>query len=129
MDDGCKRCLPISVNHFDDGAEGAVADDALGARAYGFDKGRFCAVPSTECPESEGLTHPQHVVAITLCLLFGIGVELSVLQFQSLLVFSIEVECLTGIEIDADAVQFAFEINTVVVLDVIGIGSIAPDGN
>ena len=117
--------LPTLVDDFDDGAQRTVRDDALGARLHRLDKGRLLAVPTTEGTKTEGLANPQHVVAIASLLLVVVGIELRFLQFQLFFELAIEVERLTGIEIDTDAVQLALEVHAVVVLDIIGIGRIA----
>ena len=67
--DGHIHPLPTTVVEFNDGAEGTVGDDALGAGAYGVDHCGLLAVPASEGAQSEGVAHPQHVVAIALCLL------------------------------------------------------------
>ena len=123
--DGEIQFLPTSIHEFDDGAQGTVGDDALGAAANGFYHRGLLSVPSTEGTESEGVTHPQHIVAITLCLLSLRGIELRLLQFQAFLELTIEIDGLALVEVDADAIEFAFEFHPVMVQDMIGIGTVA----
>ena len=117
--------LPAAVDDLDDDAQGTVANDALGARADGVDHRGLLAVPAAEGTEAEGVAHPQHVVAIALSFLFGRGVELRLLQLQALLELAVEVERLALVEVDAYAVELALEVDTVVVLQVVGVGAVA----
>ena len=123
--DGEIQFLPTSIHEFDNGAQGTVGDDALGAAANGFYHRGLLSVPSTEGTESEGVSHPQHIVAITFSLLFLRGIELRLLQFQALLELTIEIDGLALVEVDADAIEFAFEFHPVMVQDMIGIGAVA----
>ena len=117
--------LPTLINYFDDGAEGTVGDDALSAALDGrYMRGLF-AVPTSEGTETEGLTYPQHIVAIAFRLLILIGIELRLFQLQLFVELAIEVERLSFVKVDTDAVEFAFEIDTMMMLDIIGIGGIA----
>ena len=117
--------FPVLVDHLDDGAQRAIGDDALRAAGNGLDHRGLLSVPSSEGTESEGVAHPEHIVAIALGLLFLRGVELGLLQFEALLELAVEVERLALVEVDADAVVLAFEVDTVMVLDVIGVGTVA----
>ena len=107
------------------GTQGTVGDDALGATANGVYHRGLLTIPTSEGSQSEGVAYPQHIVAIAFGLLFFGGIELSILQFQAFLEFAVEVEGLTLVEIDADAVEFAFESHTVMVQDMIGVGTVA----
>ena len=53
------------------------------------------------------------------------GIELGLLQFQAFLELTIEVDGLAFVEIDADAIEFAFKFHTVMMQDMIGVGAIA----
>ena len=57
------------------------------------------------------------------------SVKLCGLQLQSFLEFAVEVECLTFIEIDADTVEFTFKIDAVMVLDIVGVGTVTADSD
>ena len=87
------------------------------------------AVPTSEGTETEGLAYPQHIVAIAFRLLILIGIELRLFQFQLFLELAIAVECLAFVEVDTDAIEFAFEVDTMMMLDVVGIGGIATGGD
>ena len=89
----------------------------------------FMAVPTSEGTETEGLAYPQHIVAIAFRLLILIGIELRLFKFQLFLELAIAVERLTFVEVDTDAIELAFEVDTMMMLDVVGIGSIATGGN
>ena len=121
--------MPAKVNDFDNGAQGTIADDALGTAANGFYKGWLMTIPTTEGTKTEGLADPQHIVAIALLFMLVGRIELCVLQLQTRLVLTIEVKGLAGIEIDADGIELALESDTMVVLDIIGIGCIAACGD
>ena len=117
--------LPTAVDNLDNGAKGTVADDALCTRPNGIDHSRLLAIPTAEGTKAEGVAHPQHIVAIALFLLLGRRVELCFLKFQPLLELAIKIQCLTLVEIDADAIQLALEFHTVMVLQVVGVGTVA----
>ena len=113
------RGLPASVNDLDDGAQRPVGDNALGAAAHRFNHRGLLAIPSSESAQTEGVAHPEHIVAIALLLLLVACIELSVFKFQSFLELSVEVERLPLVEVDAYAVQFALEVDAVVVLQIV----------
>ena len=121
--------MPPTIDEFDDGAQGTIRDDALRARLDGFYVCGLLSVPSAEGTQSEGLTHPKHVVAIALLLLLLVRIELRLFELQPFLELSVEVECLACIELNTDAVQLAFEVDTMMVLQVVSIGSIASGGD
>ena len=89
----------------------------------------FLAVPAPEGTESEGLAYPEHIVAIAFRLLILVGIELRLFQLQLFLELAIEVERLSFVEVDADAVELALEVDTMMMLDVVGIGGIATGGD
>ena len=117
--------LPTAIEHLDDGAQGAVGDDALCARANGGNHRRLLTVPTAKGTKSEGVAHPKHIVAIAFGLLFLGGIELGGLKFQPFLVLTVEVDGLSLVKIDADAVEFALEIHAMMMLDVIRVGTVA----
>ena len=121
--------LPAFVDDLDDGAQRTVGDDALGTALDGRYMCGLLAVPTSEGTETEGLSHPEHIVAIAFCLLIFVGIELRLFQFQLFLELAIEVESLPFVEVDADAIELAFEVDTMVVLDIIGVGGIATSGD
>ena len=100
-------CLPSSVEYLDDSSQWSVGDDTLGAASYWVYHRRLLTVPASEGTKSEGVAYPQHVVAITLCLLFLGGIKLCCFQFQTFLEFSVEVEGLTLVEIDAYTIELS----------------------
>ena len=67
------------------------------------------AVPSAERSEAEGIAHPKHIVAEAQSLLFVVGLELCLSEFQAFAVFAVDVYRLAMVEIDAVAHQFALE--------------------
>ena len=95
----------------------------MGTCCYRLHECRLLAIPSAEGTQTKRLTHPQHVVAIAAGLLVGIGIELRLLQLQLLVELTIEVQRLTGIKVDADAVELALEIDAMMVLDIVGVGA------
>ena len=95
------------------------------AAANGFYKRRALSVPASEGSQTKGLSHPQHVVTIALRFLFGGSIELGVFQLQPFLELTIEVEGLARIEIDTDGIQLTLETHAVMVLYIIGVGSVA----
>ena len=117
--------LPVAVDQFDDGAQRTIGDDALSEAAHGFDHRGLLSVPATEGAKSEGVTHPQHIVAIAGSLLLLGGIELGFLQFEPFLELAVDIRRLALIEVDADGVVLALEVDTVVVLDMIGVSTIA----
>ena len=121
--------LPTLVNDFDDSAQRSVRDDALRARLDRFNKSRLLAVPSAERSQSECLTNPKHIVTVAHFLLVVVGIELCFLQLQLLLELTVEIQRLAGVEVDADTVQLTLEVDTMVVLDIIGVGRIATSRN
>ena len=82
--------LPTFINDLDDGAQRTIGNDALGAAPDGRHQRGLLAVPAPEGTESEGLTYPQHIVAIAFCLLLLIGIELRFFQLQLFLEFAID---------------------------------------
>ena len=85
---------------------------------------RRIVCPTTQSSYAKCLAHPEHIVAKAGSFLLGIGVELSLLQFECLAVFAIDIHSLSLVEIDAVCHHFVFEGWTVVVEHPIGVGAV-----
>ena len=123
--------LPAFIDDLHNGAQRPIADDSLCAALHRLNHRGFqsLGVEAAQGAESESIPYPQHIVAIARCLLLVAGVELRLLQLQSLLELSIEVERLPFVEVDADAIQLALEAHAVMVQQVVAVGAVAACGD
>ena len=76
---------------------------------------RLLTVEASQSAQSEGVAHPQDVVAEASLLLFVVGIELCASEFQTLMIFAIDVDGLPVVEIDAVGHQLVLECCSVVV--------------
>ncbi len=116
--------FPIGIDDFENGAQRPTTDEAHGALVNIGEHLRVLTVPTTQGTTAKAATHPQHIVAIAGSLLHRIGIELRLLQLQTLAVFAVEVDGLAMVEIEAVGHQLALESGTVVVKRTIGIGTL-----
>ena len=97
--------LPVFVVDLYYGAQGAVGEDALGARPYGLDVGRLVVGVAAEGAEGAGGTCPQDVVAIAVSEVLRGGVELGLPDLELLLALAVDVYRLAFVEVDAVGYQ------------------------
>ena len=126
---GSSVVYPSAVGYFHYGTYRSVGQDGLPAPSHGVDVAGFVVLVTSERTCAHRLSGPEDVTTVSLCQLFGRGVESGAVHLQPIGGFAVQVDALPVVHVDAERCQSAFEnrtvpVDTVVHVQQIGIAGI-----
>ena len=116
--------FPTFVRHLNNRAERATRKNPLCAVQHVAQHCGLLAVVAAQRAQSEGVAHPENVVARSCLLLSFVRIKLRLAQLKSLVALAIDVDGLPVVEINAVGHQFVFKGCPVVVQLVVGVHTV-----